>query len=1206
MKRFLSILTIAMSVLAPMTSFIQPAQADTVVNGNWTWTDISDQLTTRTNRPIWAVAQANGSWFYTDGQNLWNNGQAYRYDGSTQINITTDVRNAGIDRIDDIVSDGQTVLFLQDVVRLDDSLRVVAYTQGQYVNITSYVQNVLATNEGINQIVGNSGTWYVTTTKGRLLRWNGLSSNPTVVTLPSNVNSYLDHSRDDATYNVNHGSTNAYDMNIGIASVSNSHWVLAFRVTNTSVFSSYGNGSAGIVAYSFDGSTFTQLQQSLGNMGQLNKIVSNNNQAYLFGRDRNSNPMVLTTSGDSLSQTSAFNGTDITNADMRNVSMVWNGTSWMIILNNKNVYRFDGSTLTSYGRMRDFLTTVAGDGNGRFLLGGAVSTIDNNQPTSPLTAKLVMVTEGSATVNSNGSTTVTTGGSFGGDRVYTSTNGPRVTTQGNPSGFRIGSGKEFAYRVTASDNSGIDRIDVYMNGALIKTCNDTVCEYRTTLYTKGQSTRTIPFYTRVTNKNGYSTDTGGSPDILTVDINSSLTADGSVTTNTNTTSNSASGISSWTWLDPNSTSLTNGNSITYYVGANDTNGINKIDIYANGTVVKSCPLYNATGNQQCSFTAYASNYSQGTNVSINARIVDGSGLESWTSMTTLVRNTDTASTNNSTNNVNSSSGISSWSWLDPNSTTLTNGNTTTYYVGANDSNGINRIEIYVNGSIVKTCSLNNWTGNQQCAFPLYASNYTQGSTLSVNARIVDGSGLDAWTSMTSIYRSTDNGSSNTNSNTSNDGVTNTWIWLDPNVTSLNADSSTGFNVGAQDSDGISKIEIVANGNIIKTCSLGNSTASVSCYGGVYGSNYAANSSIFVNAKVTDANGNATWTDSKTLTRNADASTSNNSNNSTNTPTNSWIWVDPNVTSFNKADSMSFNVGAQDNDGINKIEIVANGNTVKTCSLGNAMGNQQCTYSFTGNTTAANTDIFINAKVTDKAGIVTWSDSKSLHRNADTSTSNTNNSNNSTATTDSVSSWDWLDPSVESLGPNATSTYHVGSWAARGVSSVSLYLDGKVVKTCSYYGSTGNLDCAYLLNGASYQAGTTFFINALVQSAGGAQSWTTGKTISVAAATCSGTSCTATNAGSSVNGWVSAASDKDASGYSSGGIISIASAAYDPDGVARIDIYTNGTRLKTCNNLPVCNATATTDFYNASFSYQAIMTDRLGNAISTGYKTIYKK
>ena len=882
MKRFLSIITIAVSVLAPMTSFIQPAQADTVVNGAWTWTDISDQLTTRTNRPIWAVAQANGSWFYTDGQNLWNSGQAYRYDGSTQINITSDVRSAGIDRIDDIVSDGQTVLFLQDVVRLDDSLRVIAYTQGQYVNVTSYIQSVLASNEGVNQIVGRSGTWYVVTTKGRLLKWVGLSTNPTAVSLPSDVANYLNHSLDNETYNVNHGSTNSDFMNLGIASIANNQWVVAAQLTRTSQYNHQG-----VVVYRFDGTNFTQISSDYSD--NLSKLVSNGNQAIIFGMNGSSSgplPRIFqATDGYSFTNTNLADA--VTPGRVVTMNMAWNGLSWMIIQDGKKVYRFDGTTATSLGTMRDYLTSVAGDGNGRFLLGGAISTVDNSQPTTPLTAKLVMVTEGNATApNTTNGTTVTSGGTFGGDRVYQSSNGPRVTIQGNPSGFRIGSGKEFAYRVSASDSSGIDRIDVYMNGARIKTCNDTVCEYRATLYTQGQSTRTIPFYTRVTNKNGYSTDTSNTPDNLTVDINSSATADGTVTTNSNTdtTSNSASGISSWTWLDPNSTSLVNGNSTTYYVGANDSNGINKIDIYVNGAVVKSCPLYNATGNQQCSFPIYSSNYTQGTNVAVNAQITDGSGLTAWTTMTTLYRGTDNGSSNTNSNTSNngtqvtdSTSGISNWTWLDPNTTSLTDNNSITYYVGANDSNGINKIDIYVNGSIVKTCSLNNWTGNQQCSFTLYANNYTQGTNVSVNARITDGSGLSAWTSMTTLYRNVNNGSSNSNSNTSNNGTTNTWIWLDPNVTSLNADSSTGFNVGAQDSDGINKIEIVANGSVLKTCSLGNSTASQTCYVGIYGSNYPASSNIFVNAKVTDANGNITWTDSKTLYRNADASPSNNNN-----------------------------------------------------------------------------------------------------------------------------------------------------------------------------------------------------------------------------------------------------------------------------------------------------------------------------------------
>lgn len=1195
-------------------SFIQPVQADTTaVTGAWTWTDISDFIKTRSNRPIWAVAHIDTDTFlYTDGQDLWNGGIASRYEKfrATQFDIASDVRNAGVDRIDDMVSDGSTVLFLQNVVRTDDSIRIVAYQNGEYKLVTPYIQNVLASNEGINQIVGRNGTWYIVTTKGRLLKWTNLSTNPTVVSLPSTVTDSLDHSLDNQTYNLMHGSVNGGSMNLGIAPVTNNQWVVAAQVTNATY------GIPQVLVYRFDGSNFTIISSSNADFTSLSKIVSNGNKAYIFGGAASSSgpsPRIYrSTDGYTVNApawTDVFN-----NTDMQNVNMAWNGVSWMVIVNNKHVYRFtdDNNTASvSYlGIMRDYFTTVAGDDNGHFYLGGAVSTVDNDQPTYPLTAKLVEVRENNQTTNAN-ETAVTSNGSFGGDRVYTSSNGPRVTIQGNPSGFRIGNGKEFAYRVSASDTNGIDRIDIYVNGALIKTCNDSVCEFRNTYYTKNAATRTISFYTRATDKNGYSTDTSGTPDVLTVDTNSSATADGTVTSNTtNTQTTSGSGITSWTWFDPNTTALNSGDTASFNVGAYDANGINKVDIYVNGNIVKTCNLYNATGNQTCTASLYAGNYTQGTGIAVNAHIIDGSGLDSWTQTTTIHRNSDTGSTNSAY--VYSSSGFSSR--LSPNVTTLNAGESTAYIVNAaytsvaSDPNNVKRVDIYANGNIIKTCPT--YSQGQTCIADIVANNFSQGTTIALNARIVKISGAEEWIPVTNIYRNTNSDASNTSSNS---GTTaNTWIWLSSNQTTLASTDSITFNVGAQDNDGLSKIEIIANDNIIKTCWV-SGTGNQTCAATIYGNSYSQNTGIFVNAKVTDANGNITWTDSRTLYRGTDTSNSNTSNSTNNGTTNAWTWLDPDVTSMNRGDSTTFNVGAQDSDGLSKIDMMANGNTIKTCWV-SGTGNQSCAVTISANGYSAGTSVYLNAKVTDANGNATWTDSHTIAMNA-AATSNNTSSNTTTSNTtnpDTVNVWDWIEPTVDALGPNATTAYHIGSWASRGISSVVIYVNGNVAKTC-YSSGTGNQDCSVTLNGSSYQTGTSIFVNGVAKSNGGATAWTTGKTISISGTSCSGTACTASNttgngttSGSDVtNGWVSVNSDHE-SGYTANNAITLAAAAYDPDGVARIDILANGSRVKTCTNAISCSTVVSTNFYDTSFSYAAVMTDKTGNSITTGYKTIYKK
>src|SRR5689334_11081532 len=171
------------AALLVMTLMAVPVSAATTFN----WTDLSSQLTVRTNRPVWAMAYANGNWFYTDGQDLWNGGQVYRYNGTTQTNITVAVRNAGISRVDDIVSDGSNVVFLKNVFRLDNQVEALRYRDGSYTNVTSWIRAALDSNEGISSLVGRNGTWMMVTTKARLVRFSESFSSYTRLAAPSEM-----------------------------------------------------------------------------------------------------------------------------------------------------------------------------------------------------------------------------------------------------------------------------------------------------------------------------------------------------------------------------------------------------------------------------------------------------------------------------------------------------------------------------------------------------------------------------------------------------------------------------------------------------------------------------------------------------------------------------------------------------------------------------------------------------------------------------------------------------------------------------------------------------------------------------------------------------------------------------------------------------------------------------------------------------------
>ena len=210
----------AAAFLFSATVFVSAPALANASTGPWSWTDISGYLTVQTNRPVWAMAYANGNWFYTDGLDLWNGGQVYRFDGATQVNITLNVRNAGLNRVDDIVTDGTSVIFFKDIFRLDNAVEALRYRDGSYSNITSSLRSALDSNEGISSIVGRNGTWMMVSTRARLVRFNENFSSYARLTAPSEMKQ-LSSSDQGLLYSAHHGLDRNNYSNIVIAPIGN-------------------------------------------------------------------------------------------------------------------------------------------------------------------------------------------------------------------------------------------------------------------------------------------------------------------------------------------------------------------------------------------------------------------------------------------------------------------------------------------------------------------------------------------------------------------------------------------------------------------------------------------------------------------------------------------------------------------------------------------------------------------------------------------------------------------------------------------------------------------------------------------------------------------------------------------------------------------------------------------------------------------------
>ncbi|MFH1078278.1 MAG: Ig-like domain-containing protein, partial [Patescibacteria group bacterium] len=211
-------------------------------------------------------------------------------------------------------------------------------------------------------------------------------------------------------------------------------------------------------------------------------------------------------------------------------------------------------------------------------------------------------------------------------------------------------------------------------------------------------------------------------------------------TDSNNTNNYS--ITAWQSFDSGISAIRRDQNTTYTVTAQHPYGLNRAEIYVNGSLMKTCTLYQTSANQTCSYVLYGSNYSAGSIVSVNAKIVgrDGENQQLWTPVTSLSI-TDTGSTG-TTGTVNLPGSISV-------TTDHANGYTgtdlVTFTVTAADQNGIDRIDLMVEGQLVKTCSNTgtcSWTGG-----PYASTNY-----VSYGATVVDKAGYAIWTGYMTIKK----------------------------------------------------------------------------------------------------------------------------------------------------------------------------------------------------------------------------------------------------------------------------------------------------------------------------------------------------------------------------------------------------------------------------------------------------------------------
>lgn len=843
------------------------------------WTDISSNLSPRQNRPVWAMAYGNPYWYFTDGQELYTGGHVWRTDGAWSVDITNEVRKAGLNRVDDIVSDGKTVVYLKNVVGRRNNVEMLSYTPatGAYGYPANAIMSRLNWDEGIASIVGNgNGSWAFVTTNGRVFTWNMETGTGTQIRGASAYAGSI-------LYSVRHDSPADGYTQLPVAVV---------PVSNGWLITSYENGQ--VRAYVHNGYALNDVTSAFGTLSEVRFIASNGSTALVAGTTYNYGYTTKVIAFDGAT------GVDVT-ASANNAAYNFNWSkaiaagdvSGFFVTSDKQVLRYTVGTRTfeRQSDSTDLFLTVDGARDGRFLFGGVASNAGSAQPSNPLTAKLVKAEFWST--GTTGSTGVPTG--FGGGRTASTSYGPTLVTMGSPSTFRVANGQTFVYRATATDPQGIDRIDLYVNNVRVKTCNDAICDFESTYYTNGASLRTVTLYARATDKSGWSTETPS--ESLTVDLNG--TGTGTTTGN----GNNAGSVSGWF---SNGNSLRTDQTTTFTANASDMDGIQRIEVFVNGNLVKACDGLTGTTSNSCVATLNGWNYTAGQTLSVSARVTDAYGYQTWSSTNSLsVVNPG----------YNSGNGTISGSLS---STVLPKDGTLTYTVNAYPygSVGLDRVEIYLDGALRKTCPLYGSANTATCTETFSGANYADGSSHTVQAKSVDIYGSAQWTS----GRSFQVGYVNSGSNAAGSITAS----VSPTQT-LELGKTGTFTAMAYDATGIDTVKLYVNGELKKTCSGYNASA-LSCSMDVVASSWPAYQDLFLNAVVIDRDGQQAWSSGSSL-RIVPVSTTNGGSGGNTSGPQGTISVSADKSTYSSTDTVTFTATASQ---ATTIDILVNAVSVKTC------------------------------------------------------------------------------------------------------------------------------------------------------------------------------------------------------------------------------------------------------------------------------------
>jgi len=776
---------VAYFALLAIFAYVAPA-ANAAEASSAVWQDMSYQLPLRANRPVWSMANVNGTLYFTDGQDLTKTGHVWRKIGSGKAtDITGIVRDAGLTRVDRVVNNVKDVVFVQDTPG--------AQTATKYVELYGNALSVGTSNEK----------------------------------------------------------------------------------------------SAG----------FGRVPQ-ITNNGILPKEILDKSQA------------------------------------------AYNGKLWLIVT-GKNIYATDGKGVKDLGRTRDFFTTVTVDLDGSFWLGGAVSTFDNDQPGLPLTAKLVRLA-----VN---------GVSFDADRLQTivgTSNGTHFWSWTEPSVVLQDPTIATKFSVGSQSDAGLKRIELSADGKLVGACD----------YTGSKTNETC-----TANLDGKSfaadanilataviTDTLGRKAYVPAQIirfKTAISTANQIPTSTNKAFAANlnptppvindSGVSAWLWAEYDLDLMAN-RSKTIRTQAMAKNGLAKMEVAVNGNLRRVCAFNGQTTVQACDLAVTGNDYISDT-INLNVKATDKLGQSSESDLQMV----QSAPQSNGPT-------LSAWINVAPLSLDMQRIETRTVTAGGDATNGVKKVEILVNNSIVQTCEYYDRTASRACTIAIKGDGpLASMGTMAVNARVTDLNGNSTW-SETKVINVTD-------MKLADQATLNVGFTATPSSQSLLPDQSKDITAAAHGVNGIKQIDIYVNDRLVQTCGAnGVINNDKTCGVPLSGKMYNPGAWMTVSVMATDLKGNVAWSMPQTFViRDYGADPQLDMEVAMST--------EPNLNLNGKfADIVTL---SQAPFGIQKVLMQADGQPIQACWFGRYEGKAECRATLDLNKKNVGDKVVITAQATDAYGNV---------------------------------------------------------------------------------------------------------------------------------------------------------------------------------------------------------------------------------------------